>query len=114
MLEKVFQNLIDNAFKFTPENGEIGIKSWNENEQILISVSDTGAGIDDNEIKNIFDRYHQIKRVANDKSKGFGLGLAIVKKILDLHSYLIEVKSKPGSGATFTITIPANNELFTK
>lgn len=107
MIEKVFQNLIDNAFKFTPETGTVIIKSERKENNILISISDTGSGIEESEINNIFDRYHQIKRVANDKSKGFGLGLAIVKKILDLHGFKISVESSPGKGASFIISIPS-------
>ncbi len=85
MMEKVFQNLLDNAFKFTPASGEIKmeIKKGNDNEIIAV-ISDSGVGIKKGEAPLVFDRYYQIKRVSSDKSNGTGLGLAIVKKIIDI------------------------------
>ncbi|HKI78222.1 MAG TPA: ATP-binding protein [Ignavibacteriaceae bacterium] len=107
MMEKVFQNLLDNAFKFTPESGKIKIilKKETRNE-LVVELSDNGRGIEKEELPFIFDRYHQIKRISSEKPQGTGLGLTIVKKILDLHKMKIEVKSKINSGTSFIITIP--------
>ncbi len=107
MMEKVFQNLLDNAFKFTPASGEIKmeIKKGNDNE-IIALISDSGVGIKKEEVPLVFDRYYQIKRVSSEKSNGTGLGLAIVKKIIDLHEFRIKVESELSKGTAFIITIP--------
>jgi signal transduction histidine kinase len=112
MMEKVFQNLLDNAFKFTPENGEIimALKQKNSNH-IKAIISDSGIGIKEEEIPFIFDRYHQIKRVSPKENQGTGLGLTIVKKIIDLHQMKISVKSEPSKGTSFMIIIPLASEV---
>ena len=69
-------------------------------------ISDNGPGIENDQIQYIFDRYHQIKRVATEDSQGTGLGLAIVKKLLDLQGMTIDVESEFTKGTSFIITIP--------
>lgn len=107
LTERVFQNLIDNAFRFTPPGGEITIRlnTRAENEAVLIQVADTGAGISKAQQSFIFERYTQLdeKKVSN---KGMGIGLAIVKKILALHNTGIEVVSDLGKGSVFTFELP--------
>ena len=100
MMEKVFQNLLDNSLKFTPAGGEINIKLINNINSMLIKFSDTGCGIEKDELPYIFERYHKSKRVVSNQ-KGTGLGLAIVKKILELHGINISVESEKDSGTTF-------------
>ena len=107
MMEKVFQNLLDNAFKFTPENGEINITLKRKDvDQLCAEVSDTGIGINENEVENIFDRFHQVKRISSDNDSGSGLGLTIVKKILEMHGISIEVKSQLEKGTSFSLFFP--------
>ncbi|MGA7722931.1 MAG: ATP-binding protein [Ignavibacteriaceae bacterium] len=107
MMEKVFQNLLDNAYKFTPPDGEISLTLKKENEcQITAVIADTGFGIEKDEISLIFERYYQIKRISPDKQTGTGLGLTIVKKILDLHHIGIRVESEPSKGTSFILSIP--------
>jgi signal transduction histidine kinase len=106
MMEKVFQNLIDNAFKFTPESGKVSLMILQNPESFEISVADAGTGIDEKELENIFNRYHQIKRISDGAVKGFGLGLAIVKKIIDLHGFEIVVESEIGKGTRFCVKVP--------
>ena len=107
MMEKVFQNLLDNAYKFTPPDGEIDIILKRSNKsQITAVISDTGFGIEKDEISLIFERYYQVKRISSDKQTGTGLGLTIVKKILDLHHIGIKVESEPSKGTSFILTIP--------
>ena len=114
MMEKAFQNLLDNAYKFTPLNGEINIILKKENEsQITAVISDTGLGIEKDEIPLIFERYYQIKRISSNKQAGTGLGLTIVKKILDLHQIDIKVESEPSKGTSFILTIPILNRVIT-
>lgn len=105
MMEKVIQNLLDNAIKFTPENGEILISLKEENEYIRVNIKDSGSGIKQEDLNHIFDRYHKISRTDNDKNEGLGLGLAIVKKILEVHDIDIKVKSSK-SGTEFSFDIP--------
>jgi len=105
MMEKALQNLIDNAFKFTREGGKIILGAKLSADKILVSVCDNGIGISEENKDHIFQKYYQIKRVAESGNKGTGLGLAIVKKIVDLHNFNISVKSKLNEGTTFYIEI---------
>jgi len=106
MMEKVLQNLIDNAIKFTPSGGEIVLSLKEVKNFILIKVKDNGPGIAKSDIKNIFDRYHKVSRTDSIENEGLGLGLAIVKKILEVQDIKIEVESSPESGTTFSFGIP--------
>ncbi len=108
MIEKVFQNLIDNALKFTPPDGQVTLTvSTKDPDSLTASVSDSGPGLTEEEIAHIFDRFYQVKRVSSPKSSGTGLGLAIVKKIMDLHGFEITVESMPTVGTSFILTFPA-------
>jgi signal transduction histidine kinase len=111
MMEKVFQNLLDNALKFTPNGGEININLKKNEQNIIVEIVDSGQGINKDDLPHIFDRYYQIKRVSNGSSGGTGLGLAIVKKIADLHSINIEVKSEVNKGTSFILKIPQDMKL---
>ena len=103
MIERVFQNLIDNAIKFTPESGSIIVQLKKENDCIKVKVSDSGVGISQEEIAHIYDRFNQ---GSEKKTKGLGLGLAIVKKILEVHEVEISTASAPNKGTTFSFDIP--------
>lgn len=105
MIEKVMQNLIDNAIKYTPEEGHIKIKIDSSSEKINVSIADDGLGISENELPYIFERYHKNKRVAQKGDSSAGLGLAIVKKIIELHNSDIDVVSKENEGTTFTFSL---------
>ncbi|SEW51517.1 Signal transduction histidine kinase [Chitinophaga arvensicola] len=106
LTERVFQNLLDNAFKFTPDGGSIRVILSAEKTGVKVQVADTGAGIAPEEQAYIFERYKQLHNEVSPK-KGMGIGLAIVKKILELHHTSIDVISEPGKGATFSFVIPA-------
>ena len=105
LTERVFQNLLDNAFKFTPDGGRITIKLKESDTAIRIEVADTGVGIAPEDQTYIFERYKQLDKVQMPK-KGMGIGLAIVKKILELHQCAIEVSSEPGKGTVFLFVLP--------
>jgi len=110
MIERVFQNLIDNAFKFTPSSGAINIELRKKHEfQVTASITDTGIGISPEELPNIFDRYYQSKRLSSEKNSGTGLGLALVKKIAVLHKIDIDVNSQLSKGTSFLLTFPVRN-----
>ncbi|OQP64190.1 two-component sensor histidine kinase [Niastella vici] len=100
LTERVLQNLLDNAFKFTPAGGSITIILSETNAGVKVAVTDTGIGISPEDLTHIFERYKQIHPRAAE-SKGMGIGLAIVKKILELHQAPIAVFSEPGKGTTF-------------
>jgi signal transduction histidine kinase len=105
LTERVFQNLLDNAFKFTKEGGRINIKLMETKTHIKIEILDTGIGIAPEDITHIFERYKQLDKESIAK-KGMGIGLAIVKKILELHQTKIDVSSKVGEGSVFWFDLP--------
>lgn len=105
LVERVLQNLMDNALKFTPEKGEIKMTLKNSAGGVEVSVSDNGPGIPENEQSYIFERYRKAKGGLK-KTNSTGLGLAIVKKILELHNVNIHVKSKVNEGAAFMFKFP--------
>ncbi len=108
MMEKVFQNILDNAFNYTLPGGEIKMTvEFTDNHDIIIKIIDTGIGIEEDQLPRIFDRYYRVK-TKNIDQKGTGLGLAIVKKIIDLHGFKITVRSTFKKGTSFIITIPSN------
>jgi len=105
LLERVFANLIFNAFQFTPEDGNIsiGVGKTNNGKEALFRLSDTGPGMEKSEQEKIFDRFYKGK---NNNKKGSGLGLAIAREIVELHGGRIRVESEKGSGTTFFFSIP--------
>jgi len=105
LTERVFQNLLDNAFKFTPDGGSITIKLTETKSNIKVQVQDTGIGIAPEDITHIFERHKQMGK-ENIAKKGMGIGLAIVKKILELHQINIDVSSKMGEGTVFWFALP--------
>ncbi|MGN6416998.1 MAG: ATP-binding protein [Pseudobacter sp.] len=105
LTERVFQNLLDNAFTFTPDGGSIIVKLSVEHAGIRVQVIDTGKGIAPEDQPYVFERYKQIDNMAAT-SKGMGIGLAIVKKILELHQIRIEVNSNLGRGTAFYFVMP--------
>lgn len=103
-LDRVINNLLDNAIKFTPSGGSIKV-DLNVNERIHISISDTGIGIPPEEQLNIFTAYHQVTHKKRNV-QGLGLGLYITKQIIDSIGGTIELKSQLGQGSQFIVTLP--------
>ena len=105
-IEICIVNLVSNAAKFTPEGGNITITIKDLDDKVMISVLDTGVGIEEKYHKTIFDRFNQVD---NDESKGgSGLGLSITSKIVELHKGEIYVESKVGEGSNFVIILPVD------
>ncbi len=102
----VINNLIDNALKYSPEKPVIKIKLWNENDALAICVSDNGIGMNEETQKRIFETFYRAPTGNIHNVKGFGLGLSYVKAIIDDMKGEIEVKSEPGKGSTFIVTLP--------
>ena len=103
-IDQILVNLIDNALKFTPENGTISVWTSIDEEKVLVGVSDTGCGIPKEDLDNIFERFFKSDKSHTNKI-GTGLGLSIVKKIIDQHGETILVRSSPNSGTQFIFTL---------
>ncbi|HET7897093.1 MAG TPA: HAMP domain-containing sensor histidine kinase, partial [Flavisolibacter sp.] len=106
LIERVMQNLLDNALKFTPAGGRIHIKTNGDQQYVSVSVMDTGVGVLENEQSKIFDRYYRGNDFV-DLKNNTGLGLAIVKKILDLHNTTLQLQSRKNEGSQFTFQLPS-------
>ncbi|MGQ9844893.1 MAG: HAMP domain-containing sensor histidine kinase [Caldisericia bacterium] len=103
---EIFNNLFDNAFKFSYENGNIYIDLKKEDDKVKITIKDEGVGIDKEDIPFIFDKFYKGKNLENVDSKGFGLGLSIVKELVEAHKGKILVISEKGKGTEFILTFP--------
>lgn len=110
-LRQVFDNLLNNAVKFTPEDGRISLSAQQEIGKVCLRVADTGVGIPRKHLPHIFERFYKVDRSRH--SKGFGLGLAIVKHIVQAHDGEIHAESAEGQGTTFTVVLPAVTEEAT-
>ncbi len=106
-LQQMLINLLSNAIKFT-ESGSITLVGGSSNGQLVISVTDTGKGIPEDELPTLFDEYRQVDGSESDIQKGTGLGLSITKKFAELLGGSIGVESEVGKGTTFTIKIPTD------
>jgi len=103
-LDRVFWNLIGNAFKFTRTGGKVKISSWSDNRHICVAVQDTGVGISKEDLPLLFAEFRRIK--TSEKIEGTGLGLFIVKTIIEAHKGTVWADSPDGQGAIFTVRIP--------
>ncbi len=106
LLEQMFINLIDNAIKYTPELGEIGIEIYPQENELRIEIYDTGIGIPKESLPRIFERFYRVDKTRSRKMGGTGLGLSIVKHIVIIHGGNIDVQSEEGSGSRFIVTLP--------
>ncbi|MCH8864802.1 MAG: PAS domain S-box protein [Chloroflexi bacterium] len=102
---QIVVNLMNNAFKFTPEGGAITLKSREDGANLVVEVQDTGRGISAAEQELIFEPYHRTQR-DKERLSGLGLGLSLSKTFVELHGGRIWVKSKPGKGSTFGFSLP--------
>jgi signal transduction histidine kinase len=103
-MRQVLANLLDNAIKYTPTGGRIDIEACRREQEVSITVKDTGVGILPEELDKIWDRLYR-----GDKSRsqrGLGLGLSLVKAIVGAHRGHVEVYSEPGAGSVFTVNLP--------
>ena len=105
MWEKIVFNLLSNAFKFT-FTGEIAVRLRLVNQQVELSVQDTGIGIPATEIPHLFERFHRVKKAQGRTFEGSGIGLSLVQELVKLHNGTIQVSSVEKEGSCFTVTIP--------
>ncbi|MFZ7145045.1 MAG: sensor histidine kinase, partial [Bacteroidota bacterium] len=105
-LTNAINNLIDNAIKYSKDRPKITVQTFNSGQNIIVTVSDSGIGIDKEYQKKVFDKFFRVPTGNVHDVKGFGLGLAYIKKIIELHNGTIVLQSEPGRGTTFAITFP--------
>ena len=105
-LKQVLLNLLSNAVKFTPEGGDISVRSYRYKGTVRIAITDSGVGIPRHEIAKLGKPFQQVGNQLTKEHKGSGLGLAISRSILEMHEGRLDIKSKPGEGTTVTCVLP--------
>ncbi|KHE67676.1 two-component system histidine kinase PnpS [Halobacillus sp. BBL2006] len=110
-LKQVFMNLLTNAINYTGSDGEVSLTFTEKKEEVVISISDNGVGIPEEEISRIFERFYRVDKARSRNSGGTGLGLAIVKHIVEAHHGRVDVESVVNEGTTFHVKLPRK---FTK
>lgn len=112
-MEKVVYNLLSNAFKFSPNQGQVRVEIAANKEEVCLRISDTGRGIPEDQKERIFERFYQIDAShAGGNQIGTGIGLALVKLLVERHKGRVEVQSKEGEGSTFLVFLPLGNAHF--
>ena len=106
MIERMLENLVSNAIKYTPAEGDVGVSFAQANQNLRIEVSDTGIGIPPADESRLFDEFFRAENAMAIEAHGTGLGLAIVKEIVDKHGGRIRVESEEGNGTTFVVHLP--------
>ncbi|HSS21272.1 MAG TPA: ATP-binding protein [Pyrinomonadaceae bacterium] len=109
LLKRMLLNLLDNAVKYTPPGGEIGLTLTTKKGNARLTVDDTGIGIPAEEQAKIFDRFYRVDKARSRALGGAGLGLAIARWIVTAHAGEIHVESAPGKGSSFTVELPLQN-----
>jgi signal transduction histidine kinase len=102
-LERTLTALIDNAIKFSPRGGDVGINFSQGSDFLIVAVEDHGIGIEPDVLPHIFERFYHLEQNADDLFGGLGLGLSIARQVIEQHHGRIEVESRPGRGSIFTI-----------
>lgn len=111
LLSQVWMNLIHNSIKFTPNDGRLAIGLQRRGEQVEVMIADSGIGIHEDELVQIFERFYKADKSRNRTAGGSGLGLSIAKEIIEMHKGTIFAKSKVAEGTTFFIVLPIKNPL---
>jgi len=109
-VEGILINLFSNTIKFSTNTKRMVIKLKNTPEAICLVVADKGIGIPPDELPNIFNRFYRVKSTSDFEARGSGLGLTLVKHAVDEHGWQIKVKSTPGQGSIFSISIPCSSK----
>ena len=110
-MEKIFFNLVSNAFKFTSANGEIKVSIKSINSLFVeVGVEDNGVGIPSEHLSNVFDRFYQVDNSSIRNFEGSGIGLALVKEMVELHHGVVSVSSRKGEGSVFCVRLPLGEQ----
>jgi signal transduction histidine kinase len=106
-LDRVFRIVLENAVKYTPHGGQIGIVGRSKGQTTAeVEIRDTGIGIEEKDLPHIFERFYRADEARSRETAGSGLGLAIARTFVDMHGGTIEAQSSPGSGSVFLIRLP--------
>ncbi len=107
LMEYACYNLLTNAVKYSPQRTEVRVSAWKESGHVRVSVKDQGIGMDQKEVKQIFQKFYRTKKAEESGEAGTGIGLSIVQQIVEQHGGEIVVVSQPGAGSCFTLVLPA-------
>lgn len=110
-IEKILNNLLSNAFKFTPDGGKIILSTQLLDQQLLITVKDTGIGMDAHTLAHIFSRFYQADNTATRRGEGTGIGLALVRELVELLGGKVTAQSLTGEGSTFVVSLPVQEAV---
>ncbi len=113
-LSQLFFNLLDNAIKFTPAGGTVRIGGSCVGQRVLVTIEDTGVGIEQHHLPHLFKRFYRVDTSRNNASGGTGLGLAICRSIVETHGGELMVASEPGRGTLFSVSLPADQSGVTR
>ncbi|MGT2866495.1 cell wall metabolism sensor histidine kinase VicK [Streptococcus fryi] len=111
-MTQVFDNILNNAIKYSPDGGQIRVSMKTTETQLIIAISDEGLGIPKKDLPLIFDRFYRVDKARSRAQGGTGLGLAIAKEIIKQHRGFIWAKSDYGKGSTFTVVLPYEKEVI--
>jgi two-component system sensor histidine kinase SenX3 len=107
LMEYACYNLLTNAVKYSPRETEIGVSGTGGDGHVRIAVQDQGIGMDQKEVKQIFQKFYRTRKAEESGEAGTGIGLSIVQQIVGQHGGRIDVTSQPGAGSCFTLVLPA-------
>lgn len=105
-IRQILDNLVDNAIKYTPENGTVSVDVQTQEKQVILKVNDSGIGISEEHLQRIFERFYRVDKARSRELGGTGLGLSIVKHLVNAFGGTIEVTSNPDQGTSFIVTLP--------
>ncbi|MBN1296433.1 PAS domain S-box protein [bacterium] len=112
-LKQIMLNLLSNAIKYTPEEGYVKVHAFKESDSFLkVIVSDTGIGIEPDEVDKVFDEFYQAEKIRHAQLGGTGIGLALTRRLVELHGGSIGVESRVGQGSAFWFSIPLRQKAF--
>jgi signal transduction histidine kinase len=111
LLIQVFTNIIDNAIKYSPAGSRVNISSREIGDFVEVVVEDNGAGMDEEETRQLFTKFFRGKTHPGDQTKGSGLGLYLSKYFIELHEGSVKVVSRPGAGSKFSIQLPIQGSV---
>lgn len=106
LLRQVFDNLIENAVKYTPAGGSVSVRGHRDDSRFVIEVIDTGVGIPSDSLSRVFDRFYRVDASRSRRTGGTGLGLSIVRAVVERHGGTVSVESTTGQGSTFRVVLP--------